>query len=153
VRRLDSCINCGDEREIAAHGLCFKCYRAEERARKATPDPVWASLGNGWLLREQKRALTVVTGILKAIADCPAVEESDRKQIQNILRPYLDKLAECFAPKREKGKPVNGEQKFERSLVNGRLVRLEEGELSNFVASNKTAGNGVSNQIQSGEQQ
>jgi hypothetical protein len=152
MRRLESCINCGDEREIAAHGLCFKCYRAAERARKA-PDPVWASLGNGYLLREQKRALTVVTGILKAISDCPAVEESDRKQIQNILRPYLDKLAECFAPKREKGKPVNGEQKFERSPVNGRLVRLEEEELSRFVASNKTAGNGVSNQIQSGEQQ
>jgi hypothetical protein len=151
VRRLDSCINCGEEREIAAHGLCFKCYRAAERAQKA-PDPVWASLGNGYLLREQKRALTVVTGILKAISDCPAVEESDRKQIQNILRPYLDKLAECFAPKREKGKPVNREQKFERSLVNGRLVRPEEGEHLKFVTSNKTAGNGVSNQIQSGEQ-
>ena len=116
MRRLDGCINCQEVREIAAHGLCFKCYRAEERAQKATPDPVWARLGNGYLLREQKRALTVVTGILKAIADCPAVEESDRKQIQNILRPYLDKLAECFAPKREKGKPVNSEQKRPRSL-------------------------------------
>jgi len=77
---------------------------------------VWARLGNGYLLREQKRALTVVIGILKAIADCPAVSESDKKQIQNILRPYLDKLAECFAPKREKGKPVNCEQKRSRSL-------------------------------------
>jgi hypothetical protein len=152
MRRLDSCINCGDEREIAAHGLCFKCYRAAERARKATPDPVWARLGNGYLLREQKKALTVVTGILKAIADCPAVEENDRKQIQNILRPYLYKLADCFAPKRENGKPVNSEQKFERSPVNGRLVRLEE-ELSKFVAGNKTASNGLSNQIHSGEEQ
>src|SRR5260370_13851053 len=116
MRRQDGCINCQEVREIAAHGLCFKCYRAEERARKATPDPVWARLGNGYLLREQKRALTVVTGILKAIADCPAVEESDRKQIQNILRPYLDKLSECFAPKGEKDKPVNGEQKRPRSL-------------------------------------
>jgi hypothetical protein len=152
MRRLDGCINCQEVREIAAHGLCFKCYRAEERAQKATPDPVWARLGNGYLLREQKKALTVVTGILKAIVDCPAVEENDRKQIQNILRPYLDKLAECFAPK-EKRKPVNSEQKFERSPVNGRLVRLEEGELSKVVASNKTAGNGLSNQIESGEEQ
>jgi hypothetical protein len=120
MRRQDSCINCGDERDIAAHGLCFKCYRAAERAQKVTPDPAWASLGNGWLLRDQKRALTVVTGILKAISDCPAVEETDRKQIRNILRPYLDKLAECFAPKRENGRPVNGEQKRPRSL--GSLV-------------------------------
>jgi hypothetical protein len=116
MRRLDGCINCQEVREIAAHGLCFKCYRAAERAQKATPDPAWARLGNGWLLRDQKRALTVVTGILKAIADCPAVEENDRKQIQNILRPYFDKLGECFAPKGEKGKPVNGEQKKPRSL-------------------------------------
>jgi excisionase family DNA binding protein len=35
----------------------------------------------------------------------------------------------------------------------GRLVRLEEEELSRFVASNKTTGNGISNQIQSGEGQ
>ena len=35
----------------------------------------------------------------------------------------------------------------------GRLVRLDEEELSRFVASNKTAGNGLSNQIKSGEQQ
>jgi len=116
VRRQDGCINCGEVREIAAHGLCFKCYRAAERAQKATSDPVWARLGNGSLLREQKRALTVVTGILKVVADCPAIEESDRKQIQNILRPYLDKLAECFAPKEGNGKPVNSERKTPRSF-------------------------------------
>lgn len=115
MRRMDGCVNCGEEREIAAHGLCFKCYRARERAQKASADPVWARLGNGSLLREQKRALTVITGILKAIADCPAVEESDRKKIQNILRPYLDKLAECFAPKGQNDKPVNSEQKRPRS--------------------------------------
>jgi hypothetical protein len=109
-------MNCGEVREIAAHSLCFKCYRAPERAQKATPDPVWARLGYGSLLREQKRALRVVIGVLKAIADCPAVEETDRKKIQNILRPYLDKLAECFAPKGGNGKPVNGEQKRPRSL-------------------------------------
>lgn len=110
-------MNCGEVREMAAHGLCFKCYRAEERAQKATPDPVWARLGNGWLLKEQKKAFTVVTNILKAISDCPAIEQRDQQQIQNILRPYLDKLAECFAPK-EKRKPVN--RKIERSLVHSR---------------------------------
>jgi len=35
----------------------------------------------------------------------------------------------------------------------GRLVRLDEEELLKFVASNKTAGSGVSNQIHSGEEQ
>lgn len=35
----------------------------------------------------------------------------------------------------------------------GRLVRLDEDELSRFVASNKAAGNSLSDQIQSGEQE
>jgi excisionase family DNA binding protein len=35
----------------------------------------------------------------------------------------------------------------------GRLVRLDEEELSRFVASNKAAGNSLSDQIHSGEQQ
>ena len=35
----------------------------------------------------------------------------------------------------------------------GRLVRLDEEELSKFVASNKTVGNDLSNQIQRGEEQ
>jgi excisionase family DNA binding protein len=35
----------------------------------------------------------------------------------------------------------------------GRLVRLDEEELSKFVANNKTAGNGLSNQIQAGEEE
>lgn len=35
----------------------------------------------------------------------------------------------------------------------GRLVRLEDEELSRFVASNKAAGNSSSIQIHSGEQQ
>jgi excisionase family DNA binding protein len=35
----------------------------------------------------------------------------------------------------------------------GRLVRLDEEELLKFVASNKSAGNGLSNQIESGEEQ
>ena len=158
MRRQDSCINCGEEREIAAHGLCFKCYRAAERAQKATADPVWARLGNGSLLREQKRALTVVTGILKVIADCPAVEENDRKQIQNILRPYLDKLAECFAPV-ESRKPMNSERKRPSSLrslkrlPNFAQFRKPDTGYADGPAENSTAGDSLSAQIHSGEQQ
>ena len=33
TRRLGSCMNCGEEREMAAFGLCFKCYRREDRAK------------------------------------------------------------------------------------------------------------------------
>jgi hypothetical protein len=112
MRKLDDCINCGEVREMAAHGLCFKCYRAEERARRA----LWTKQGNGSLLKEQKKAFTVVTTILKAISDCPVIKESDKKQIQKLFRPYLDELAECFAPKENVAMTkaqaaMNGEQK------------------------------------------
>ena len=33
------CLNCGEVREIAAHGLCFKCYR-RRRARER-PEVCW----------------------------------------------------------------------------------------------------------------
>ena len=102
MRRRDGCMNCGEVREIAGHGLCFRCYRAEERASKAAGgvDPLWANQGNGNLLKEQKKAFTVVTNILKNISDCPLISRDDVKQMQDILRPYLDKMAECFAPKK-----------------------------------------------------
>ena len=158
MRRLDGCINCGDEREIAAHGLCFKCYRAAERAQKAAPDPVWARLGYGGLLREQKRAFTIVTNILKAISDCPAIEQSDKKQIQIILRPYLDRLAECFAPKN--CKPVKSEQKLAVHSVHSTDCRVwassrkPDNDYSDGSAEDsETAGDSFSTQIHSGEEQ
>jgi hypothetical protein len=61
------------------------------------------------LLKEQKKMLSVVTSILKMLSDVPGLEEDDVKTIQSILRPYLDRLADCFAPQKEIV-PVNGEQ-------------------------------------------
>jgi hypothetical protein len=40
-RSIKPCEGCGEEREIAARGLCFKCYRRQEREQKelwAKPD-------------------------------------------------------------------------------------------------------------------
>lgn len=155
MRRLDSCINCGDEREIAAHGLCFTCYRRKERAAERAENP----LGNGWLLKDHRKAFTVVTRILTALSDCPAIEQSDRQKIQMILRPYLDKLADCFAPKK-KCRPVNSEQKKPRSLrsPNGlpRVGQFREPDTDctdGPAENSETAGNSFSVQIHSGEHQ
>jgi hypothetical protein len=121
MRKHDSCMNCGEVREMAARGLCFKCYRAAQRVEKAS---LWTRQGKGWLLKEQKKAFTVITGILKAIADCPGLEEDDVKQIRNILRPYLDGFADCFAP-RECIEAVNSEQELERSPTSGKATSSE----------------------------
>ena len=156
MRRTDGCINCGEEREIAAHGLCFTCYRRKERAAERAENP----LGNGWLLKDHRKAFTVVTRILTALSDCPAIEQSDRQKIQMILRPYLDKLADCFAPKGGNRRPVNREQKKPRSLrsLNGlsspRKFRKPDTAYSDgCVKSSETVGDSSSTQIHSGEQQ
>ncbi len=31
VRKYTACVECGETREIAAHGLCFACYRQNVR--------------------------------------------------------------------------------------------------------------------------
>jgi len=147
-------MNCGEVRDIAAHGLCFRCYRAKERAEKSAPDPLWARQGNGWLLKEQKKALTVVTNILKNITDCPFIDEDDRKQIKSILRPYLDKMAECFAPT-ESNRPVNGERKFESS-PSAESPRGMSEHIREHARCSLTEGkicDDLPNQIQSGEEQ
>jgi hypothetical protein len=156
MRRINGCINCGEEREMAAHGLCFKCYRRVERGAERAEN----SIGNGWLLTDHKKAFTVVTRILTALSDCPAIEQSDRLKIQMILRPYLDKLADCFAPK-EKRKPVNGEQKLAVHSVHSTDCRVWASsrkpgtDYSDGSAEDSTTSgdNRFSTQIHSGEQQ
>lgn len=53
TRRLGSCMNCGEEREMAAFGLCFKCYRREDRAK----DRMFAAVDrrNPGIRREHKK--------------------------------------------------------------------------------------------------
>ena len=34
TRKVEGRLNCGEVREIAAHSLCFKCYRREDRAKE-----------------------------------------------------------------------------------------------------------------------
>jgi len=133
-----------------------KCYRAEERAAKSTAvgDPLWANQGNGYLLKAQKKAFTIVTNILKSISDCPVIGRADVKRMQDILRPYLDTMAECFAPKKG-SRPVNGEQKFARShsAVAPRAMNEHLREHARCSLPEGKIGDSSSNHIQTGEAQ
>jgi hypothetical protein len=107
MRKIGSCMNCGEAREMAAHGLCFKCYRQQERER-SDEEAIWARRGEGAILREQKKAFTILTRILRDISDCPSLRGDHKNQIQCILRPYIDWSLQCFAPKTNTG-PANRE--------------------------------------------
>jgi hypothetical protein len=101
-------MNCGEEREIAAHGLCFKCYRREERS---TENP-WAAADkhNRSMLKAHGQLRKAVTAILNALDSAIAhFSEEDVTAIRNICGSYLAAMATgLITPKTEK--PVNSEQ-------------------------------------------
>jgi len=90
-RKLVSCMNCGEERELAAHGLCFRCYRAEERAA----DNPWAAADrhNRGRLKAQRKLRTAITAILNATDGViELMEEEHVAAIRAICGHYLGAL-------------------------------------------------------------
>jgi hypothetical protein len=94
VRRIDGCINCGEEREIAAHGLCFKCYRKKER----DDDRKFAGVDrhNPGLNKEHTKLLRGFTQVMVGLSDL-GVSEADVLSVRRILEPYLVLVANFLA--------------------------------------------------------
>jgi hypothetical protein len=111
MRREDSCINCGEVREIAAHGLCFKCYRKEERTKDQQCSAV--DRHNPGIRREHKKLFRGFTSVMTALSDL-GVQRSDVLAIRKTIEPYLGPIANFLAPATDKDeveRAVNGEQK------------------------------------------
>lgn len=112
-RSIKGCINCGETREMAAHGLCFKCYRAEERelsdARWARPDPSAKELAK--TQRKTRKALMKMLDALEEIEVGKLVPEATTEAWRTLLRPEVEKIALSL------GQPkVNSEQENESDL-------------------------------------
>jgi hypothetical protein len=114
MRRLDGCINCQEVREMAAHGLCFKCYRAAERAEDK--DTV-LDRHTGAIQKERQRLFRAYSEVMVGLGKL-SVNKHDVKAVIQILRPYLAPIAEMLRDSGTKPDRVNSEQKFERSPVN-----------------------------------
>jgi len=110
MRRESSCINCGEIREMAAHGLCFKCYRKEDRAK----DQQFAAVDrhNPGIRREHKKMFRGFTSVMAGLSDL-GVQRSDVLAIRRMLDPYVAPIAEFLGPasEQEVEGTVNGEQK------------------------------------------
>jgi hypothetical protein len=109
MRRTEGCLNCGETREIAAHGLCFRCYRRNERA----DDRQFAMVDrhNPGLRKEHKKMFRGFTGVMAGLSDL-GVSKSDVLAIRRMLDPYVVAIAEFLAPASDKGEVegiVNGE--------------------------------------------
>ena len=114
MRTLATCLNCGEPREIAAHGLCFTCYRKEERAEERK----FASVDRHTpaVRREHKKLFRGFTNVMVGLADL-GVQEPGVLAIRRMLEPYVAPIAQFLSsppePK-ESQVPVNGEQQLEK---------------------------------------
>src|SRR5438477_145298 len=87
MRKTAQCMNCGEVREIAAHGLCFTCYRRSERRVDRSVDR-----HSPGIRRDDFRLVSSYCQILKALSSI-GVGQADVEQVRRILAPYLEPIA------------------------------------------------------------
>ena len=99
MRRIDGCTNCGEIREMAAHGLCYACYRREGRAG----DRQFARIDrhNPGIRREHKKLFRGFSGVMAALGDL-GVSKDDVFTIRRTIEPYLSPIAKFLAVTSEK---------------------------------------------------
>jgi hypothetical protein len=121
MRKVERCLNCGEEREIAAFHLCFKCYRQRERALSSGP----VDRHTAAITKERQRLFQAYAALMTALGKL-GVSKVDVEMVVEIVRPYLTPISEQlrFAGMAT-GKPCEGtptppdlETEEERSPVN-----------------------------------
>ena len=95
ARSIKGCMNCGEIREIAAHGLCFKCYRQEERK---LADDLWAKPDSNAkdlakTQRKTRKALMKMMDALEEIEVGNLVPEATVEAWRALLRPEVARIA------------------------------------------------------------
>lgn len=110
MRQMICCLNCGEVREMAAHGLCFACYRREERASdRQLPGVDRHSPG---VRREHKKLFRGFTNLMIGLSDL-GVSLDEVLAIRRAVEPYLAPITKFLAPEPEKSEDaVNSEQKL-----------------------------------------
>jgi len=112
MRRIDNCLECGEVREIAAHGLCFTHYREKQRANERQLPPGVDRHSPG-VRREQKKLFRGFTSVMVGLSDL-GVSRADVLAIRRIVEPYLAPIAKFLSlPPEENEVAVAGEQKCE----------------------------------------
>src|ERR1700739_4610022 len=100
MRRIDKCMNCRDERELVANGLCAKCYMAGRREAEKRGELSWASPDHSQrrYIAERNKMLVNLTKIVKLVDETPCISPEDILAIKTVIRPYLMERAESLAP-------------------------------------------------------
>jgi hypothetical protein len=131
MRRIDKCLNCGDERELVANGFCAKCYMARRREAEKRDEPSWASPDRSQrrYIAERNKMLVNLTKIVKLADETPCICPEDILAIKTVIRPYLLERAESLAPV---SKVNTLTQKSELTAMNSTEIdeSTDEGELT-----------------------
>jgi hypothetical protein len=126
MRKIDSCLNCGEEREMAAHGLCFACYRRHERAQ----DRARIDRHTPAMRREHKKILRGFMGVMVGLGDL-GVQKADMVAIRRMLEPYVTPISQFLAPTPEVAEtqgPVNSEPNSEKLFTGRGVVQDQDAE-------------------------
>jgi hypothetical protein len=111
MRKVAACRECGEEREIAAFGLCFMCYRQVERAVKRQPEIPVKDRHNPGLPKDGQRIVTAHAQVMAGLGKL-GISKTDIRAVLDIIRPYLPAyVAEYLrhAGRSEESPPVNSE--------------------------------------------
>lgn len=155
MRRIDGCINCLEEREIAAHGLCFKCYRAAERAQDKN---TVIDRHTGAIQKDRLRLFRAYSEVIVGLGKL-RVNKRDLKTVIRVLRPYFAPIGEMLRDSGTKPGRVNGEQKLPFTPFTQRTPRVSASSKGRTEIARTglprapKPGDSFSTQIESGEQQ
>jgi hypothetical protein len=112
MRKIDGCVKCGETREIAARGLCFRCYRSAERA--ADRQFTYVDRHNPGVRREHIKLLRGFTNVMIGLSEL-GVPQSEVMAIRRLIDPYLCLIAEFLVSEEALvagTAAVNGEHDF-----------------------------------------
>jgi hypothetical protein len=131
ARSIKVCMNCGETREHAGHGLCFMCYRAEERKIAddlwAKPDPNAKELAK--TQRKTRKALMKMMDALEEIEVGKLVPEATTEAWRVLLRPEVARIALSLGEAQVNGEHEDMSELFTESAVQtGEQVNSEQQE-------------------------
>lgn len=96
ARKIVQCEGCGEERDLAGGGLCFRCYQRRRRA----DDSRYVDRHNPSIRKEHEPLSRGFQRMVGMFADL-RVGKEDVLYIRRRLQPYFGPIADILSPPRE----------------------------------------------------
>ena len=103
MRKVDGCVQCGEQRDIAARGLCFTCYRRWERAQ--TPFAPAIDRHSSAIRKHEQKLYAAYSQVMIGLGKL-GLSGQHVQEVIRVIRPYLEPIASQL---RLSGETVNGE--------------------------------------------